>query len=35
MSRLIDMVVDDAKSVGVETLTPVELARLKEDWGRG
>lgn len=35
MSRLIDMVVDDAKSIGVETLTPVELARLKEDWGRG
>lgn len=35
MSRLIDMVVDDAKSIGIETLTPVELARMKEAWDRG
>ena len=33
MSRLIDMVVEDAKSLGIETLTPAELARMKEDWG--
>lgn len=32
MSRLIDMVVEDAKSLGVETMTPAELERLKEGW---
>lgn len=32
MSRLIDNIVQDCKAVGIETLTPEELARLKEDW---
>lgn len=32
MSRLIDMVVEDAKELGIETLTPEELSRMKEDW---
>lgn len=34
MSRLIDMVVEDARSLGIETMTPQELARLKEGWKR-
>lgn len=32
MSRLIDLVVQDAKSLGIETMTPAELERLKDDW---
>lgn len=32
MSRLIDHVVQDCKAVGIETLTPLELDRLKGDW---
>lgn len=32
MSRLIDLIVEDCRSVGVETLTPDKLALLKEDW---
>lgn len=32
MSRLIDFVVQDAKALGIETLTPRELARLEEEW---
>lgn len=32
MSRLIDHVVQDCRAVGVETLTPLELDRLKGDW---
>lgn len=32
MSRLIDLVVHDCKEFGIETLTPSELARLKEEW---
>ena len=32
MSRLIDTVVEDAKALGIETLTPMELSRLKEEW---
>lgn len=32
MSRLIDQVVQDAKHLGIETLTPLELARMKEEW---
>lgn len=32
MSRLIDMVVEDAKELGIETLTPEELSRMKEAW---
>lgn len=32
MSRLIDEAVSEAKSLDIETLTPEELARMKEDW---
>lgn len=33
MSRLIDMVVQDCKSEGIETMSPQELAALKSRWG--
>lgn len=33
MSRLIDNIVQDCKAVGIETLTPNELAKLKALWG--
>lgn len=33
MSRLIDMVVQDAKEQGIETMTPQQLAGLVERWG--
>lgn len=32
MARLIDNIVQDCKAVGIETATPQELARLKEEW---
>lgn len=32
MSRLIDLVVADCKEQGIETLTPMELERLKGEW---
>ena len=32
MSRLIDSLVSEAKSLGIETLTPNELERLKTAW---
>ncbi len=32
MSRLIDMIVEDCKDQGIETLPPDKLALLKEDW---
>lgn len=32
MSRLIDCVMQDAKAVGVDTLTPHEMGRLMEEW---
>lgn len=32
MSRLIDEIVSDCKEHGIETLTPNELARMKEEW---
>lgn len=32
MSRLIDSIVEDCKSVGIETMTPEELSRIKEEW---
>ncbi len=32
MSRLIDSLVEECKAQGIETLTPAELALLKEDW---
>lgn len=34
MSRLIELIVEDCKTLDIETLTPQELARLNEDWGR-
>lgn len=33
MARLIDNIVQDCQACGIETLTPAELARLKDDWG--
>lgn len=33
MSQLIDMVVQDCKEQGVETATPNELERMKQEWG--
>lgn len=33
MSILIDGAVSDAKELGIETMTPDELARLKSEWG--
>lgn len=35
MSRLIDEAIDEAKGLGIETLTPEELARMKDDWRNG
>lgn len=32
MSRLIDAVVEDCRSLGIETMPPAELASLKEAW---
>lgn len=32
MSRLIDYVVQDAKELGIETMTPSEIERIKELW---
>lgn len=32
MSRLIDATVEQAKELGIETLTPEELERMKESW---
>lgn len=34
MSRLIDLVVQDCKANDIETLTPEELDRMNEEWGR-
>lgn len=34
MAALIDGVVDEAKEIGVETLTPEQLAMMKNEWGR-
>ncbi len=34
MARLIDWVVQDCKSVGIETLTPKELDGLIEKWSK-
>lgn len=34
MSRLIDLVVQECKDAGIETMPPDELARLLEEWGR-
>jgi hypothetical protein len=32
MSRLIDMIIEDCKLQGIETMTPFELERLKGEW---
>ena len=32
MSRLIDLIVTECKENGIETLTPAELQKLKEEW---
>ncbi len=34
MSRLIDGVVAEAKDLGIETMTPQELAKMKNEWGK-
>ncbi len=34
MSVLIDGVVSEAKDLGIETMTPAQLAGLKEEWGK-
>jgi hypothetical protein len=34
MAHFIDCVVQEAKELGIETLTPVELERLKTEWGK-
>lgn len=34
MSILIDGIVQEAKHLDIETLTPAELSRLKEEWGK-
>lgn len=33
MSKLIDGVVSDAKELGIETMTPDEIAKMKASWG--
>ena len=32
MSRLVDLIVQECKQLNIETMTPEELSRLKEDW---
>lgn len=34
MSRLIDGTIHDAKTLGISTETPEEIARMKEEWGK-
>ena len=34
MSRFVDLIVQDCKENGIETLTPGELAILSEEWGK-
>ena len=34
MSRLIELIVQDCKENGIETLTPEELSRMNDEWGR-
>lgn len=34
MSRLIDLLVAEAKDLGIETATPAELERLRKEWDR-
>ena len=35
MSRLVDALIDEAKSLGIETMPPDEIERLKTSWMRG
>ena len=35
MARLIDALIDEAKSLGIETMPPDEIERLKTSWMRG
>ena len=34
MSRLVDYVVEECKANGIETMTPAEIARMNEEWGK-
>ncbi len=34
MSRLIDLIVQEAKQYNIETMTPEQLSVLKEEWGK-
>lgn len=34
MSRLIDNIIQDCKAQGIDTRTPEEVARMKEEWAR-
>ena len=34
MSALIDYIVDEAKSLDIETMTPEQLSIMKQDWGK-
>ena len=34
MSRLIDLVIQDCKGCGIETLPPERLAGMIEEWGK-
>lgn len=34
MAHLIDYIVSECKQQGIETLTPAELAKLKQEWGK-
>jgi hypothetical protein len=35
MSRLIDYIVEEAKDLGIETMTPDDVARMKASWKGG
>ena len=35
MSVFLDGIIYECQQVGIETATPEELSRYKEDWGRG
>lgn len=34
MAKFIDRIVDEAKELGIETMTPAELERMKAEWGK-
>lgn len=33
MSRFIDRIIEEARELGIETATPEEVARMKQEWG--